>query len=75
MSGPEGTRVLRRERRHALRGVPTGRRQTHRTETMRPRQRQYDMHVRIWRFVQLRRAPLGKTGRQRHERPDDRQAA
>ena len=52
---PEGTRVLRRERRHALRGLPTGRRQTHRRadETPRPRQRQYDMHVRIWRFVQL----------------------
>jgi hypothetical protein len=50
---PQGTRVLRREQRRALRGVPTGRRQTHRTETIRPRQHQYDMHVRIWRFVQL----------------------
>jgi hypothetical protein len=50
---PEGVRVLRRERRRALRGVPTGRRRTHSVRTERPRQRQYDMHVRIWRYVQI----------------------
>jgi hypothetical protein len=50
---PEGVRILRRERRRALRGVSTGRHQTHHARTQRPRQRQYDMHVRIWRFVQL----------------------
>jgi hypothetical protein len=30
---PERTRVLRRERRRAWRGIPAGRRATHKTET------------------------------------------
>lgn len=50
---PQGVRVLRKDRRRAMRGVPTGRRATHYVKAERPRQRQHDMHVRIWRFVQI----------------------
>jgi hypothetical protein len=55
---PQGTRVLRREQRHAWRGISRGRRSTHKVVTTYGRGQELAAHIERWRGLSALRCAV-----------------